>query len=639
MKRAFCAIWLCCHGLAGFSQSIDTTMVLPEFEKTELKFSQASSIALVSKVDSSVIDFYRAGSISDILESASTLFVRNYGPGYSVGVSQRGLATAHTPIYWQGLNLNSPTTGLGDLSLIPAAFIQSMAIVHGGASAASGSGTLAGGIYLNPSRNGFGDAVEVNLGSRYTSTENFETSIGFRLQKNGWRVNTSIVNNDSQNKFNYVNHAHRDKPIETRQNSAFYQRGWLQDFEKQIGNHSIGVALWRVETNRQLAPGLTSSDNQEHQTDVNHKAALTAKLNYQKVFGQLQAAWVKDELNYTNGSGIQSDINAQQWVLNADFRQRIGQRTTLNYGSNNSLQNALASGNYQSNEQQLALSIYGGIDQSFLHNRLHVNVMVRQEYYQNYQNPFSPALALNLKTSKWMSIIARGSRNYRVPGLNDRFWMPGGNPDLPPERAWVGELGSEFKLGNSNSKNELTAKVFGFLHQIENWIQWVPGQDYWHAVSYKSVRSSGIQSELNWNLQWEKWHVRANISHVLVNSKNLKSSFNNQIEGLNLVHIPANKAFANIFVTRKSTSLLIDGNYTGSRFTISDNSDFQQAFFLLNTAIGQNFQFKNFSANLKFRAHNLLNADYQVMPWMPMPLRHYSVSIQLKFKSKLKPKS
>lgn len=639
MKRIISAIWLCCLGLSVFSQTTDTTLVLPEFEKTEIKFSQVNSLALVSVVDSATIHFNQAGTISDILESATTLFVRNYGPGYSVGVSQRGLSTAHTPIFWQGLNLNAPTTGIGDISLIPAAFIQSISISHGGASAATGSGALAGGIHLNPNGNVFNQSVLVNVGARYTSTQNLETSIGFRLNKNGWKVNTSIFNNDSQNRFNYVNHAHRDKPVEIRKNGAFYQKGWLQELEKEIGRHSLQFAFWGVETNRQLAPGLTSSDNQESQTDLNLKASLSAQLNFQKVSAKLQTAWLKDELNYSNASGIQSNVYVQQWVLNADFKHKISSTTSLNYGTNNSLQTALASGNYQGIEQQLALSVYAGVDRIFFQNRLLVHLIMRQESYQNFQNPFSPALVLNLKANNWLNIIARASRNYRIPGLNDRFWMPGGNPDLPAERAWVADLGPEIKLKGAKDNHEMAVRIFGFLHQIDNWIQWISGQDYWYAVSYKSVRSAGIQSEINWKLKLKAWQVNANVSHAYVNAKNLESTYNNQIEGLNLVHIPANKFIASFSVFRNATSILIDANYTSSRFISTDNFSEQPAFFLMNAGIGQRFQFKNFGANIKFRVHNILNADYQVMPWMPMPLRHYSIAVLFNFKSNIKLKT
>jgi vitamin B12 transporter len=639
MKRAIVAIWLLSLCSAGYTQLADTTLVLPEFEKLEYKFEQAQALTLVSKVDSNTLDFNRAGTITEILENTSTLFVRNYGPGYSATVSQRGLATAHTPIYWNGLNLNSPTTGVGDVSLIPAAFIQSIAIVHGGVSAATGSGTIAGAIYLNPDKSADREKVFASLGFRYTNIQNAENSLIFRIFKNGWKFNSSILINDSQNRFNYVNHAHRDKPIETRKNSAFNQQGWLQEIEKQIGKHSLQLAFWGVETDRQLAPGLTSSDNQERQNDVNLKAAITAHLNFRNSFARLQTAWIRDELNYSNASAIQSDIRSQQWVLNADFRHKFGKSTVLNYGTSNSFQMALASGNYSRTEEQLALAAYIGLDQSFYSNKFNVSIMLRQEHYQRYQSPFSPALTLNYKILSWLSMVARGSRNYRIPGLNDRFWLPGGDPNLPAERAWVADIGSEFKLMNLSGKNELRAQVFGFLHQIENWIQWIPGPDFWRAVSYKSVRSTGIQSELNWSMQLKTWNLKANVSHVYVNSKNLESSFNHQIQGTTLTHVPSNNLFTNITITRNKTMMLLDGNYTGSRFTSSDNLIEQPEFMIINIGLGREVLFKSFGANLKFRVHNLLNTDYQVMPWMPMPLRHYSISVHFNFQAKLKSKS
>jgi outer membrane cobalamin receptor len=34
---------------------------------------------------------------------------------------------------------------------------------------------------------------------------------------------------------------------------------------------------------------------------------------------------------------------------------------------------------------------------------------------------------------------------------------------------------------------------------------------------------------------------------------------------------------------------------------------------------------------MTFKVNNLLNEDYQVIAWYPMPRRHFAVSVRLKF--------
>ena len=42
-----------------------------------------------------------------------------------------------------------------------------------------------------------------------------------------------------------------------------------------------------------------------------------------------------------------------------------------------------------------------------------------------------------------LTIRAQVARGYRVPTLNDRYWIPGGNPDVVPEDAIHFEGGAE----------------------------------------------------------------------------------------------------------------------------------------------------------------------------------------------------
>ena len=55
----------------------------------------------------------------------------------------------------------------------------------------------------------------------------------------------------------------------------------------------------------------------------------------------------------------------------------------------------------------------------------------------------NPRLGLNLRLLQGSTLHLKASagRSFRVPTFNDRFWQPGGKPDLNPERGWTYDLG------------------------------------------------------------------------------------------------------------------------------------------------------------------------------------------------------
>lgn len=72
------------------------------------------------------------------------LFVRANAPGTLATLSARGLGPSHTPVFWQGFNLQSPQNGVIDASLLPVWPGDRVELRYGGQSAALSSGAMGG---------------------------------------------------------------------------------------------------------------------------------------------------------------------------------------------------------------------------------------------------------------------------------------------------------------------------------------------------------------------------------------------------------------------------------------------------------------------------------------------------------------
>lgn len=623
----FFCVCMVANQIFGQSGLPSDTLTLRVFEKTEWRYERLRKHTLIREADSASISFHRLGDISSLLQNVTTLHLRTYGPGYSGAVSSRGLAGAHTAIYWNGINLQSPASGIADISLIPAAFIESIGFNSSGVSGISGSGALAGGIHLNP-RSRHSDGVQARWSNTWSSQHNFETSLQVSAGDSLMQSMTNVLYSDAQNAFRFVNHAHRDKPVDTREGSYFAQRGFTQEVSRKWGAHELSISVWALQTRRKLAPGLTSVDNDEYQEDMNLKGRLNWSVTRQNWKAQVQTAFLFDELAYRNSSGVSSLIAVNQVLFSADFERNNAGRLTWFWGFSGNNQQARTENFGNEGAFMAQWGIYAAARFENVKTTILSELTLRQDFFPDCQHPFSPAWSLELNPYarlKWKTSVAR---NFRVPAMNDRFWIPGGDRDLPPEDAWSLQTGPEIRILKKR-KLEMSAAVVGFYNHINHWIQWVSGAENWRAVSYKSVNSQGAELNLNLDYAGKRTEFRCDANYTFLKVVNSESQLRPELQGSFLPHVPQHRMALNTVIIHRRISVYTDAGFTSSRFTSSDNTGEMPAFWLVNSGLSYSFYVGTLTLTGLFRVHNLLNQDYQIMPWMPMPLRNYSLTFQI----------
>ena len=92
-----------------FSQQEDTLKIfVVEESLTPLQSFSSHQIS----VDSSTF-----GSLDELLEHNSPVYLKNYGQGQLATLSIRGNGASQTQLFWNGFKMNSPTLGQSDLRL------------------------------------------------------------------------------------------------------------------------------------------------------------------------------------------------------------------------------------------------------------------------------------------------------------------------------------------------------------------------------------------------------------------------------------------------------------------------------------------------------------------------------------------
>ena len=166
------------------------------------------------------------------------------------------------------------------------------------------------------------------------------------------------------------------------------------------------------------------------------------------------------------------------------------------------------------------------------------------------------------------------SRNYRYPTLNDQYFLPGGNPDLKPERGISYDGGIMFNTGQDRQwsvKGELSA----FDSYIDNWIIWLPSfKGFWEPRNIKQVHAYGMEGKLNTSFRLsDDWSLRLNANFAWTPSVNRGDpvSPGDESVGKQLPYIPRSSAAAAGTLSWRSWSLTYKWYHYSERYTMSSN--------------------------------------------------------------------
>jgi len=192
-----------------------------------------------------------------------------------------------------------------------------------------------------------------------------------------------------------------------------------------------------------------------------------------------------------------------------------------------------------------------------------------------------------------------------------------------------------------NNNFNFMAEVTGFAMQVNNWLQWQPTNfGYWEPKNLKQVLSRGAEASITVGYTGKKFEAKLNTAYALAIATNQKIYDGQQgIAGKDLIYTPRNVASAGLTLTWYGYSLFTNLQYTGMRYTTTDNAQTVDGYVLLNARASKDIKLKNFTLSIWLQALNLTNNSYFNLPYRPMPLRNYRVGLTVTFDKQLKNKS
>ncbi|MCH6201244.1 TonB-dependent receptor plug domain-containing protein [Aquiflexum sp. LQ15W] len=584
------------------------------------KYTFGSTIKYISEKD---LEIFQGLPLSDFLQQRTGLFLRQYGSGMLSSLTMRGTSAGHNAVFWNGLPINSPSLGQSDFSILPVGGFDHAAIYFGSGGALYGTDAIGGAVHLINKLN-FDEGHQVKIASVFGSFGRWNQQVEYSFSGKKLSTRTRIYRNFSENDFLFRNITKMGTPIERQNQVRLEQVGVMQDLAWSVNpKNLISTSIWWNETNREIQPIMGSNTN-DFQSDRNLRWVLDYFLFGKNKIWNVKSGLVRDDQTF-NGSfnqTIQYFLSGDMdWEINSLWNSKSGIRIT-------EIQGNLST--YQAKESRIELYQSTNFRPS---ERLSFSVNLRQLVFEGNLAPFTPSIGGEWEVwrndSHQIHFTSNLARSFKVPTLNDRFWIPGGNPELQSEKSWSGEssLNYLFKKGDF----ELSQKITVYRMKVDNWIIWLPKGNVWSPENIREVHNSGLEYGLGANQKAGEWDLNMNVNYAKTRAINQTViSKNDRSKGNQLPFTPLHKFQSIIMVGKGTFSTFLNYQRVGERFSGTDGSGRLEPYQLWDVGGNYNWSIRNLDVNLGFQINNLFNTDYMVMPLRAMPGRNYQLNLNVK---------
>lgn len=611
-----------------FAQEIPFVQ-LKEFEISDSQFDTYPGIRYL-KLDTSFSSLYVSLPLTTSLEFQTGAYVRANGNAASATISFRGTSGDKTNVLWNGFHINSGSLGVFDVSLLPNNHAQNLQIALGAASS----------IYGNAS---MGATISIEHQPKFNSFWNVNTkqdvgSYGFYANSTNIEWNTDKINSQTyftwqqaKNNFLYQDKSLPESPWLPMNQASFYQITATQCLHALLTpNNQLALLINYNQQYRQIPPAIGMALNNAAQFDRNIRIAFIGKHILDKsshLFTQWGGGYFMDQIIYSDNS-----IADSSWVHQPQFYfiQKWGgwKKISIEWGGYYQLFIPIIR-QYSGNVLEHRVSFFTQATWKPL-NFFSLFYSIRQQFIPGFLPPITGSFGSSwiLLNKKHHSICLRAVFNngYRVPTLNDRYWTPGGNPNLLPELSWNVEGGIKYEWEKPHFS--FSADANGYCMWVNDWIIWTPqSAGYWSPSNIKFVRLAGFESLFSFAN-----HVNSHFLWKLSSQYNLTLAHDLTFTNIKqLIYVPIHTANLSACLYYKEFYLSITSKFCSQRFIRADNSLSLPPYFIADVSIGRKFytRYLNFSIDCIIR--NLSNTQYESIENRPLPGIHFLASITFQF--------
>ena len=456
----------------------------------------------------------------------------------------------------------------------------------------------------------------------------------------------------ADNNYSYFNREITGLVRRYAQNAALlHQWSLSQDLTLRLGPAGeLTAGTWLTDADREIQIAAGAANDHARERDQSRRL----RLGYRQVLrngGQwaVRAAWFDDVLNYTSDQVARSNSDVKTTQAQAEYTRPLGQRGTLRLGAEAQHFAALADG-------------YGG---TISENRsaafallrfdprptLHLTANLRQArlpagfapitptlgaewtiFSQEKPAPDSTTQSLSHSTIQSLTAKANLARTYRAPTLNERYYQPGGNPNLRPENGWGGEAGLSYQRPLSRVA-ALTGELTAYSQTVNEWVQWLPdARGIYSPRNLRRVRSQGLEVAVGLRAGRGRYAAHGRASYAFTSTQKTQGTPDDpDPTGRQLAFVPLHQVALALDQTLGPWQLGTTLGRTGLVYADNSGTGYLPAFWPLAATAGYTLRRAGgpLAVTVLVQGTNLLNLSYYTYSARPAPPRALLASLRV----------
>lgn len=609
------------------SAGLDSVLALPNVtvEAQRARASTRNAAMRVTTLGPEAIDATGAQTAADLLAARTGLFVKRYGEGGLATVSLRGTNSNQTLVLVDGQRVADPQSGQVDLSLLPTVLLESVDVLHGAQAARYGSDGIGGVVRLH--------TLRPTRDWRVRTTGRLGTfgaqSAGAVASGGQGRV-TGLVATEvsrSERDFPYTNDALFPPRTQRRRGADRTLTTVFGKVRYDGPRHRLSVNGWYNDVERGLPGASNAAPSGARQWDT-HRRVLA---DYRTMRGAsvltIDARAQQSKLRYVNPSNdTRATTQTQSYGTTGRVQTPINAHWSVEGGATVGYDAADLRGGVR------RATLGGFMQGTGTYGRWQLRPALRLDRYQTAKGAsnltaLSPQFGVNVQPLRWTGLRLKGQigRAFRAPTFSERFYLPGGNPDLTAERGWSAEAGAIVSGGNGRATGQLEATAFAT--RIRDQIVWFPsfvgpGVQAWSPSNVAEVVTRGLELSAQGAVRLTEGARLNGGFYVTHTAAEDRSNPALRAYGQQLPYVPEQqfKAFAG--ATWGPVTLDLTGRLVSERFITTDESQSLPPYQVLDARLAVTQPIGPVAMTLDLSVQNVLDTDYAVIRFYPMPPRH-----------------
>lgn len=174
-----------------------------------------------------------------------------------------------------------------------------------------------------------------------------------------------------------------------------------------------------------------------------------------------------------------------------------------------------------------------------------------------------------------------------------------------------------------------------FNKEVNNWIAWTPHGILWTPSNIKMfIRTEQKAIYFSKEIPENRISFQCFYGYTISETTSSELAFDASV-GKQLIYVPLHKVGGVISVSYKNSVFTFNQNYTGIRFSSTDNLHYLDAYNKASVQLDQKLKIQNTILSMFIRVDNLFDTDYQSVLNRPEPLRNYSFGINITYIQKI----